>query len=693
MDYESCFERVWRAGVLKKAADNQVKGRLWIYLKEFLTDRLFYLTVNNYKSPKMVSKVGIPQGSVLSPTLCNLYTSDCMKNIQGMHVEFADDASIWKSGQNLNDTINCINRDLSVVQKWCCKWNMSVAPEKTQAMIFSDLHDSESYVNKIMYDSREVEVVDQKKLLGITVDNKLAFDSHIDSKTAAGFKALSSLDMFISQYSGCSQSTYMKLFKALVLPVMDYGVAALATSTDKCIKQFQSVQRSAMLKATGCMPSTSTDTLEVLSNTVPIGIHLKLRQAQELVRIAQKTENDPLKDDFDTWTVKRIPASHKPSAFSILMSRFIEYKGDFELENIEKEFTYDRKILGLSRTKEKTNFEEFNKRKDDQVEAMQAILNDCQEHGVLLFTDGSSLGNPGPTGAGAAVYLQGYRSNPVLLKKSVSTYSNNYSGEIVGIEIALDFIVNLEYIRNKKIHIFTDCQAAIYSAFSKDIPKSKIETVLKIKEILLKLEEKGNSIDVHWIPGHHNIEGNELADRAAKEAATENDLSADSDGTTEKIDCLEVLRMMKQKVYGKWNQQYVNSEKVSHLHEIYQTAGNRNCTGEHQRQSFCIINQLLSGHSKLNAHWSKVSENVENICNHCRLPETVDHYIFHCEKYTQERKTLEFSSEEILRRQGINCSNLTLSVLIGEIEGINSEGRRELIETFSKFLQNTKRLC
>lgn len=57
---------------------------------------------------------------------------------------------------------------------------------------------------------------------------------------------------------------------------------------------------------------------------------------------------------------------------------------------------------------------------------------------------------------------------------------------------------------------------------------------------------------MHWIPGHHNLEENELADRAAR-AANENGLTTGNDGATEKTNGLEVLGMMKQKIKCKLN--------------------------------------------------------------------------------------------------------------------------------------------
>ena len=54
---------------------------------------------------------------------------------------------------------------------------------------------------------------------------------------------------------------------------------------------------------------------------------------------------------------------------------------------------------------------------------------------------------------------------PVLLKKGVSPYSNNFTGELVGIQISLEFLAYVSEVENRNIHVFTDCQGAIVSAF------------------------------------------------------------------------------------------------------------------------------------------------------------------------------------------------------------------------------------
>lgn len=85
------------------------------------------------------------------------------------------------------------------------------------------------------------------------------------------------------------------------------GLQFLVTALAECCNDYGGVQRSAMLKASGCLDSTSTE--EILTNTPPTDLLLKLRQAQEVVRISAKHNDDPLKADFDEGdrTVGRKP--------------------------------------------------------------------------------------------------------------------------------------------------------------------------------------------------------------------------------------------------------------------------------------------------------------------------------------------------------------------------------------------------
>ena len=85
------------------------------------------------------------------------------------------------------------------------------------------------------------------------------------------------------------------------------------------------------------------------------------------------------------------------------------------------------------------------------------------------------MSNPGSTSAGAMVYLEGYQSSHVLLKRSVNPVGNKFTGEMVGIHIAVKFKAEYEgndavHVKNIHIYIYAECHAAITVAFHNESP-------------------------------------------------------------------------------------------------------------------------------------------------------------------------------------------------------------------------------
>ena len=200
-----------------------------------------------------------------------------------------------------------------------------------------------------------------------------------------------------------------------------------------------------------------------------------------------------MKKDFQEWAANSHCYGQKPTVIQMLICSFKEMKGNTDFDNIEKEFRYTREFMSLMKAGGVVNTDEFKVEKETQEENVRDFLSKLQPEDVVVFTDGSVFGNPGPTGAGGVVYLDGYEAAPVLLKKGVSPYSNNFTGELVGIQISLEFIADVSEVENRNIHVFTDCQGAIVSAFQNQIPTNKIEIVTSIKQHITQIGEKGNN--------------------------------------------------------------------------------------------------------------------------------------------------------------------------------------------------------
>ena len=190
---------------------------------------------------------------------------------------------------------------------------------------------------------------------------------------------------------------------------------------------------------------------------------------------------------------------------------------------------------------------------------IRKVLDQCSSRDVLLFTDRSALTNPGPTSDGAVIYLDGYSTSPILSQKGVSPLSNNYTGELVGIQIVLEFLVETDTVNHKNVHCLTDCQSAIRTAFGNELPRNKIVIILEIKNNLSKIREWQNEIKVHWVPGYKEIKGNELTDEQAKQTAIE--MSGSDVKVPPVWDKREAFQEMKNKTVEKWNKKIYMCKK------------------------------------------------------------------------------------------------------------------------------------
>ena len=83
--------------------------------------------------------------------------------------------------------------------------------------------------------------------------------------------------------------------------------------------------------------------------------------------------------------------------------------------------------------------------------------------------------------------------------------------------------------------------------------------------------------------------------------------------------------------------------------------------------TFSHLNQLISGHSKLNNHQSKINKEISNLCDTCNIHEDLNYYLFVCQTfhlYNTEKILLQEKMEEILHREDANhLGNIDMKVI------------------------------
>lgn len=90
-DVTKAFDKVWHCGLHYKILQLQLPLTLEKLLCDFLSDRTASIKVNNFIGPSFNLNCGVPQGSVLSPTLYTIYTNDMEDSTRNLNVCYADD--------------------------------------------------------------------------------------------------------------------------------------------------------------------------------------------------------------------------------------------------------------------------------------------------------------------------------------------------------------------------------------------------------------------------------------------------------------------------------------------------------------------------------------------------------------------------------------------------------------------------
>ena len=144
---------------------------------------------------------------------------------------------------------------------------------------------------------------------------------------------------------------------------------------------------------------------------------------------------------------------------------------------------------------------------------------------VIIYTDGSSRGNPGPGGYG--IIMEDCKSGFVKEYSKGFRYTTNNRMELLAVIDALKMLK-----KNKlKVLIYTDSKYVVDSVEKKWVFKWKTTNFKNKKNVdlwldFLKLFDK-NTIKFNWIKGHNNHPQNEKCDKLAFDASKSKNSSLD----------------------------------------------------------------------------------------------------------------------------------------------------------------------
>ena len=211
LDISKAFDRVWHAGLLHKLKSYGISGQIFGLISSFLSNRRLQLVLDGKSSQEYPVNAGVPEGSILGPTLFLLYINDLPDDVICDIPIYADDTTLYSKCDQASDLwqqlelVSELESDLRDTVDWGKKWLVDFNAGETQLVLFDPL------ITMVLSSSF--------KMLGLNFSSKLDWGSYMISIAKTASKKIGAL---IRSMKFLSPEVALYLYKSTIRPYMEY---------------------------------------------------------------------------------------------------------------------------------------------------------------------------------------------------------------------------------------------------------------------------------------------------------------------------------------------------------------------------------------------------------------------------------------------------------------------------------------
>lgn len=580
LDIEGAFDNAWWPAIKSRLITLRCPANLMALVNSYLDQRTVVVHYAGVKHRRETEK-GCVQGSIGGPLFWNLLLDTLIVELQGLgaYVQaFADDVVLVFSGDSSQIVQSEANRTLAHVHKWGHNNKLKFAPAKTKGMVLT---------RKLKFDTPRVnmggvpiEIVDEMKILGLIIDRKLNFKSHISAVCKKATGIYKQLAKTAKIEWGLNPEVIKTIYVAVVEPVILYAASVWAPAAERSYvrNQLGSVQRGFALKISKAYRTVSLNAALVLSGLLP----LDLRVA-EAARLYECKRGRPIVGRSRGQLEGRISFMELPHPADEL---------DITFECLQPQNIVDLHLP------------------DD-----------------LIFTDGSKI-----EGMVGAAYAHWRNGREIRTKKMrLESFCTVFQAELLAILQSVELILQS---RLRTAGIMSDSRSALELVRDHN---ALHPLAFAIRRGIAKIRESGREVKLFWVKAHVGISGNERADELAKQAALNNRTAAQYDA----YPVATLKRGLRAETTEEWNTRYNRGSTASVTKLFFPNCGEAYKIIKKMKLTPDWV-QALTGHGGFAAYLHKFKRKDDPKCD-CAVgaDQTIQHLIFECMIYCKERNELE----------------------------------------------------
>ena len=233
LDLRKAFDTVSHVILTDKLGNIGLDSRTVAWFSSYLTNRSQYVKFNNKTSSVEHISYGVPQGSVLSPTLFSLYINDIVDVVgPDKLLLYADDTVVYET-----DTV-ILQNILNQINVWCDENLLTINCKKSQWMRTNLV---KAYNDDVAFHlgNQILDKVHEYKYLGLIMDSDLNFQTHRDTlQKRINYKLL----FFRKIRKFINVRAAVTIYKSTILPIIEYADFVYDCDIKYNNKKLQSLQ-------------------------------------------------------------------------------------------------------------------------------------------------------------------------------------------------------------------------------------------------------------------------------------------------------------------------------------------------------------------------------------------------------------------------------------------------------------------
>lgn len=623
LDISAAYDNVLIPILLKKLQDLSVPLKFVRFIFNILSERFINLTSTDSNFSRTIYK-GLPQGSVLSPILYNVYTVDLESVITDPTVnilQYADDLLIYNINQSYNDSCSVLTSTLHNIKTWMDANGLELSASKSSVVLFTRTRNPQPI--QILYDGVPIPVKQHTKFLGLILDSKLTGTPHCDYVVGKCERLINMLRCLSGVWWGAHPFSMKLIYNALIRSVLDYGTFLLEPGNVSAFKKLDLIQSKALRIITGAMKTSPINALQVECCEPP----LKLRRqylCDRFIFRALQIRNHPLYFKLEQLSslVNSSPYwSHKaPPCPVVSFRKFTSFEAPTHRCSYLPIFSVNFEALILPPL---VNLElNIPKNPKHSNNKFNEIVVQNWQGWHYIFCDASKHSPDSNVGVG--VYHQQYN---IIQKIKLPPESTVFTGECFGLYKSIEYVL---IFKLKQTVVFSDSKSALEALCKFSFHKSNhnFPLIFECKKMLHECFLKGLQITFVWVPSHCGILGNEKSDILANDAVSSGDMFP------YKNFCHDLVSLTKSFLWKAWQEHWDNSGQVKgrNYYKIQPIIPAKpwfyKCTLD--KRSSSIITRMRLGHVCTPEHLAKLKIVPTNMCECGTDIGSLDHLFFAC---------------------------------------------------------------